>query len=604
MQSTILRKAEGYIRVSGKTQADNFSLRSQDQDVQDYCAIECIPFDRMWTDVGSGLSTKQRPDFLAMLEYSLNPANKVTDVVFWDLDRFTRNIEEFFTYTKGLINAGITLHIALDGEKYDYRSEEKWHQRLIAAQAESKRIARRTKRGQRQATHLGYHIGPPPWGYMLKHEPDEQNIPEELREAHRLNGKGEQFQCGWLVPNPETWEDLLTFWSRVHQGHTPMRVVRYMNLNNIPAPKGGQWTDRSVRRTIRNPKYHGQLFRGINPQSRLPGPKENATPIIVENSHQAAVSYEEWVTANEAIDNRRPTTTPARSHSSPNPLSNLLKCGECKAQGIDSNLQIVRNKDIVYVRCSRRKSMSPDACTFKGARLDNILEQVNDRLRNHFLTTESLERIAYAVAKASKPFIEDQQTDLTSINQKKRDLQRKINNINDVLTEAGTDALNLRTTLKNLNNLETEFRVLDKESEQISKATEEALLFVNNKEGIIATALDRKTFTDPDNLDEVREFMHIFINRVEIFAREGRTQRGTIYYDLPVRLGESGDDPTVETIYLEKKGPRVPQESCGFNPSMGVMLRDGKALAGGPSAGETSPSDRRTATLELLLWQR
>ena len=36
----------------------------------------------------------------------------------------------------------------------------------------------------------------------------------------------------------------------------------------------------------------------------------------------------------------------------------------------------------------------------------------------------------------------------------------------------------------------------------------------------------------------------------------------------------------------------------------GVMLRDGKALAVGTPNGETSPSDRRTATPELLPWQR
>ena len=36
----------------------------------------------------------------------------------------------------------------------------------------------------------------------------------------------------------------------------------------------------------------------------------------------------------------------------------------------------------------------------------------------------------------------------------------------------------------------------------------------------------------------------------------------------------------------------------------GVMLRDGKALAVGTPNGETSPSDRRTATSELLLRQR
>ncbi len=162
MHTAIARKAVGYIRVSGLSQADNFSLTSQDQDIRDFCAQEGILFDRMWVDVGSGLSTKSRPDFLDMLEYCLDPANEVTDVVFWDLDRFTRNIEEFFTYTKDLIEAGITLHTALDGEKYDHRSEEKWHQRLVNAQAESRRTSIRTKRGQRQATLLGYHIGPPP----------------------------------------------------------------------------------------------------------------------------------------------------------------------------------------------------------------------------------------------------------------------------------------------------------------------------------------------------------------------------------------------------------------------------------------------------------
>ena len=155
MQLIMSRKAVGYRRVSGKSQADNFSLRSQDEDIRDYAEHEGLPFDTMFTDVGSGLSTKQRPNFLNMGEYALDRKNSITDVVFHDLDRFTRNIEEFFIYTKDLIKAGITLHLAVDGEKYDYHSEEKWHQRLVAGQAESKRTSRRTKRGQRTATRMG-----------------------------------------------------------------------------------------------------------------------------------------------------------------------------------------------------------------------------------------------------------------------------------------------------------------------------------------------------------------------------------------------------------------------------------------------------------------
>ena len=154
MQMIMPSKAVGYRRVSSKSQKDNLSLRSQDEDIRDYSDHEGILFDRMFTDVGSGLSVKNRPDFLQMRDYALDRANGTTDIIFWELDRFTRNIEEFFTYTKDLLKAGINLHLAVEGEKFDFHSEEKFHQRLIAAQAESKRISRRTKRGQRTATTL------------------------------------------------------------------------------------------------------------------------------------------------------------------------------------------------------------------------------------------------------------------------------------------------------------------------------------------------------------------------------------------------------------------------------------------------------------------
>ena len=72
-----------------------------------------------------------------------------------------------------MVKAGITLHSVIDDEEYDYNSEEKWTDKAVSAQKESKRISRRTKEGQRIATDLGYHIGPVPWGYMLEHETEE-----------------------------------------------------------------------------------------------------------------------------------------------------------------------------------------------------------------------------------------------------------------------------------------------------------------------------------------------------------------------------------------------------------------------------------------------
>ena len=555
------RKAVIYRRVSGKDQADNFSLRNQDTRCVRYCAREGLAVDKEFTDVGTGLSIKHRGGFVQMCAYVMDQRNGITDVVFNDLDRFSRNFREFFAYTDPLVAAGITLHIAIDGEKYDYNSEEKWQDRILAAQKESKRISRRTKEGQRIATELGYHIGPPPWGYMLAYESEE------------LNEKGQPIRAGYLVPDPELWHWLLKLWEMAEERHTPAQIAKFMRQHNVPPPRDTPWTDGAVRYILRNPRYKGRGFRGVRPQSRIPGPQENAPPVIREDAHQAAVSPEVFEKVNADIDNRRPKEVPPRSHSSPNPLSHRLKCGECAAQGEEANLVVHRQRGVPYVRCSRRRAIGTDVCTFTGARLDTVLEIVASRLTNYFLTEETLETIVDGVAEASMRFLEEQNTHQSGIRGRKKRVKDEIQNINGVLRTAGNKARNLRSLIEDLEGLEAEMRELEKQSEQIAEVSEESRLFVNDKAGIIETILDYKTFTDPADPEAVREFFNLFVDRVEIFAREKGTniQRGIIHYDLPIRQTGSEDTPSTETIYLEKRRrDSDPPKSCALEGCMGI----------------------------------
>ena len=148
--------------------------------------------------------------------------NGVSDLVFWDLDRFTRNIQHFFTDTEKLLNAGINLHLASESEEYNYHTQEKWHARVLAAQAESRRIAKRTKRGQRKATEEGRHIGKPPWGYILVYESDE------------LDEKGNPVSCGRLEPDPELWPHVLKLWDIAKDGFTPMKIAQVQQRPQCP----------------------------------------------------------------------------------------------------------------------------------------------------------------------------------------------------------------------------------------------------------------------------------------------------------------------------------------------------------------------------------
>ena len=555
-----IRKAVTYRRVSGDSQKDNFSLRSQGNRCAAYCREEGLTILREFVDVGSGLSTKYRPQFIEMLEFAMDETNGATDIVFDQLDRYFRNHREFNEYTDKLVTAGITLHLAAEREKYNFHTEEKWQQRMLEAQKESKRTSIRTKAGQREATRLGYHIGKPPWGYRLAHESEE------------LNDKGDPVICGTLEPDPTTWDDCVLFFKVAGDGLTPMKLSQYMNDHGIPAPNGGEWTHKKALRVLQNPKYHGLNFRGVNPQSRIPGPKEEAPATIVENNHEPAVDYDIWKQINEGIQRRNRTQGPTRAHSSPNPLSCRIKCGECWAQGHDSNLQIHRSKDCVYLRCARRKNMGTQVCSFKGARLDQVLSAIVERITEHFLTEETLQNVVDQIASTTRAYLEEQETSRSGITSRLKTINGQLENIRETIRTLPLQSKSSRFVTDDLENLLEEKEELELKAKAIAEATEEAYLFVTNREGIIETAISKKLFTDPADPEATRELLALFIERVEVFADKS----GRIYYDLPIRKAGTEETPGEEAIFFEpKKGPVTP-ESCVFDRLMAGLSRSSR----------------------------
>ncbi len=544
-------KAVIYRRVSGESQRDNFSLRIQEKICASYCQDEGLPIDRAFVDVGSGLSTKYRPQFMEMLEYAMDERNGITDIVFYQLDRYFRNHREFNEYTDKLVDRRITLHLAAEREKYNFHTEEKWQQRILEAQKESKRTSERTKNGQREATRLGYHIGKPPWGYRLVHETEE------------LNDKGDPIICGKLAPDPATWDHCVLLFKVAGEGLTPMKVAQYMKDHNIDAPGGGDWTDAKARRIMQNPKYHGLLFRGVEPNSRIPGPKDDAPAVIVENSHEPAVDFDVWMEINKGIQKRNRTEGPTRAHSSPNLLSGRMKCGECWANGFDSNLQVHRTKTGMRLRCARKKVMGPQACCFKGAGYDEAIAAIVERIREHFLTEETLQNIADQMASTTRAYLKERDTSSSGIAARLKKVNSEIKNVRQTARRHPPESRSRKFFDDDLETLLEEKANLEKQARTIKEEIEEAHLFVTNRKGIIETAMSKKLFTDPADPEATRELLNLFIERVEIFADKS----GKIYYDLPVRKAGTEDTPGEETILLERKKSRVTPKSCVFDRS-------------------------------------
>ena len=220
------------------------------------------------------------------------------------------------------------------------------------------------------------------------------------------------------------------------------------------------------------------------------------------------------------------------------------------------------------LRCTRKKKKGDERCTFTTPRLAPVLEAITERLMHHFLTKETLDSVVAGVAEHSRRFLEGQETSKSGIIARKKVVEDEINNINDVLTAAGAKASNLHSLINKLDKLENEKTELQQQTDRIAEVSEEALLFVNDREGIIQTALNRKTYTSPDDPEAIRQLMKIFIDRVEVF----QGGYGIIHYDLPARSLGTGDTPASETIYFEKRKGRAAPESCGFPQGMGMPL--------------------------------
>ena len=109
-----------YIRVSTEDQAENNqSLKTQRGDCLDYARRMGIRIVQVYLDVGSGLSLKKRPDFVKMFETAMSRESGITDVLFWELDRFSRRMRHIIEFTEDMIAAGINLHLVSEEEMYN-----------------------------------------------------------------------------------------------------------------------------------------------------------------------------------------------------------------------------------------------------------------------------------------------------------------------------------------------------------------------------------------------------------------------------------------------------------------------------------------------------
>jgi site-specific DNA recombinase len=281
-----------YIRVSTPKQGDDaYNLPTQTRKVEERCKRDGFSILKIFVDVESA-RTDDRPQFQAMLQYCRTHQGKVTHVVFADLSRLARNIEDQAATLAKFKKLKIT-PVSCD-ERIEDTAAGKLTVNLLGMvnQFYSDSLRERITFRMAAGVQEGRFLWLAPVGYI--------NGPKKsgLKVDHMRSGLVVQ-AFEWVATRSYSLEEIL----------------RRINLLGLTTRRAGRpLTKQTMGRMLRNEIYAGWVVSG---QHRVKG------------LHEPIVSQELFDAVQDALDGKSATHVIRKKLNGDFPLKGFVRCVAC-----------------------------------------------------------------------------------------------------------------------------------------------------------------------------------------------------------------------------------------------------------------------------------
>lgn len=528
-------RAVTYARTSSPGQSGELSHGGQFRDIEKYLKDHGLVEVMRFEEVGSGLSASDRKTFQKSLSSALDPENNVSHIVFYDLSRFSRGRSDPRLYLEMLEEDNIILHSVVDGNSED-ADELTWDVKFSLNHKQSSDISRLTLRGQRDAILAGYAISSKiPFGYQ-------RDYVEAAGKRHPV-----------YVPHPVNAAHVTRMFDMKDQGRTTHEIYQYLLDNDVPSPTGRpRWPKETIRNILTNRVYLGELEYFKSSRSKFPKNRKQYEQITRVDAHPALVAEDVFNRVQKRIeDNTRPKMASPRSESSPNPLSELVKCAECGGDPEEPpNMTVITNRSGKCLTCRAKKNNGINYCQSENVPLEPFLKLIVSSLMERALTREVLEEQIQSINENSAQLVDEERKRqgaitkrIAELNREKTSLKQRIREYEESHPRAVRDLMDdLETVIEEEDKLKSQRSHLDDEvAETVALATD--------PEAIIEAAMDMKTYLEADDRSVARDFLRGFIKRVDIAHG-----LATVHLRFPLPNNEgTGSDSTI-TVPLEDKG--------------------------------------------------
>ena len=529
MTREMTNRAVTVARMSGGPGQDReLSHGGQDNLMFGYCKKIGLDVIKPFYEVASGLDASKRPTLLEVAEFVLDPANEISHVVFPDLSRFTRSKSDPHTYMKLFDENDIIIHSAVDGTTSEDDNELLWDVSFIFNNQYSKTISQLTIRGQSESVRMGNDISP-----VVAYGYEKYYVEEGGRRRPR-----------WR-PHPKHSEVVLLIFTMRDQKYHAMAICNHLNGLGIKAPRGELWTTKTINNMLRNLAYIGYSQVGKKSLSQFPKHRRKRELVQNPNAHPAIVQKDLFNRVQALMPKiPRAQREPPRSHASPNPLSDRVKCGKC---GRNANMIVSNSKNGgKKLMCSVKKNSGVAYCDSEDIELDDFLKTVGESLKERLSAPSIIQEQMETLAKNREEHVA-RQKDRQAVKAKRlKEIDQEKANLMTGLAAAKEEfPENVQDFNLSLSRLNKEKEQLNQQRQDMDEETSEMIAFLADPEGVLEALQELGDSIDPDDMEVTSRLLKSIVNLVEVSDDDAE-----MYYSVPL-------PNTVETTAGYKAPARI-----------------------------------------------
>ncbi len=376
----------------------------------------------------------------------------------------------------------------------------------------SANLAQEVTRGMREAASRGYWVASRvPYGY--------RPVKVQDGDKHRVK----------LEPEPDTAKVVRQVFGLALSGKGVKEIVKELNLEDIPSPRGKRWGKSQVYSILVNEVYRGTLVWGV--QGNYHG-NSRLQPVRVEGTFPAIIDATTFQRVQAALRSRAPSKMPPRRAGSPYLLSGLLRCGKCGAAMFGVGAKSGR---FHYYVCATAYRTGKESCPEKAVSQQLVEGQVVGKVGGLILKEEHLAELVRLTNEELERSLLQLRERVERVDAQITETEGRLERLYDALETGKIDLDDLAPRIKELKEKRDLLQRARAEARETLSAGRVELI---SRELVLEYLKDLRGVLEYGSVSEKRAFLRSFIQAIE---KDG--SQVTMYYTLPLPAEQVPLDP-------------------------------------------------------------